>query len=73
MRTNNETICIMAEEELRSYRLTSTEEPTDEMLHAIMEQVAEEARKSTQRAEASLQQMFEETVARIRMRKAMAS
>ena len=63
----------MAEKELRSYRLTSTEEPTDEMLHAIMEQVAEEARKSTQRAEVFKQMMLEKTKAVIRQRKAMAS
>lgn len=41
----------MSEEILRSYRLTSMEEPTDEMLHAIMEKVAESARKSSARAE----------------------
>ena len=35
----------MTQEELRSYRLTSMEEPTDEMLQAIMEQVAESARR----------------------------
>ena len=34
------TITIMSETQLRSYRLTSMEEPTDEMLHAIMEKVA---------------------------------
>lgn len=42
----------MSEEVLRSYRLTSMEEPTDEMLHAIMEKVAEAARESTKRFEA---------------------
>ena len=36
----------------KQYRLTSMEEPTDEMLHALMEDVAEEARKSMARAEA---------------------
>ena len=40
----------MSEELLRSYRLTSMEEPTDEMLHAIMEKVAAAARKSSARA-----------------------
>mgnify|MGYP003294594502 CR=1 FL=1 len=39
----------MSEQQLRSYRLTSTEEPTDEMLHAIMEKVADAARKSSAR------------------------
>lgn len=37
----------MSEQQLRSYRLTSMEEPTDEMLHAIMEKVAESARRSS--------------------------
>lgn len=41
----------MSEELLRSYRLTSMDEPTDEMLHAIMEKVAVAARKSSARAE----------------------
>ncbi len=36
----------------KQYRLTSLEEPTDEMLQALMEDVAEEARKSSARAEA---------------------
>ncbi len=36
----------------KQYRLTSLEEPTDEMLQALMEEVAEEARKSSARAEA---------------------
>lgn len=39
----------MSETQLRSYRLTSMEEPTDEMLHAIMEKVAVAARQSTAR------------------------
>lgn len=36
----------------KKYKLTSMEEPTDEMLHALMEDVAAEARKSKERAEA---------------------
>ena len=36
----------------KRYRLTSTEEPTDEMLLALMEDVAAEARKSMANAEA---------------------
>lgn len=63
----------MAEKELRSYRLTSMEEPSDEMLHAIMEQVAEAARESTKRAEAAMQRMLEETIAKIKEQKALAS
>lgn len=63
----------MAEKELRSYRLTSMEEPSDEMLHAIMEQVAEAARESTKRAEAAMQRMLEETIDKIKEQKALAS
>ena len=33
----------MSEKELNAYRLTSMEEPTDEMLSAIMKEAAEEA------------------------------
>ncbi len=44
----------MTQEELRSYRLTSMEEPTDEMLQAIMEQVAESARRSTAKFQTEL-------------------
>lgn len=50
------TITIMSETQLRSYRLTSMEEPTDEMLHAIMEKVAESARRSTTSANAIISQ-----------------
>lgn len=46
----------MSETQLRSYRLTSMEEPTDEMLHAIMEKVAESARRSTSLANAIIRQ-----------------
>ena len=35
----------MSEKEINAYRLTSLEEPTDEMLAYIMREVAEEARK----------------------------
>lgn len=37
----------MSTKELQSYRLSSLEDPTDEMLLAIMEQVAESAMKSS--------------------------
>ena len=49
----------MTQEELRSYRLTSMEEPTDEMLQAIMEQVAASARRSTAKFQAELHRRFE--------------
>ena len=35
-----------------TYKLTSTEEPTDEVLQALMEKVAQAARESNARAEA---------------------
>lgn len=40
----------MSEKELNSYRLTSMEEPTDEMLAAIMKEAAAEATASTNKA-----------------------
>jgi hypothetical protein len=36
----------------KKYRLTSEEEPTDEMLRALMEDFAKTARESSKRAEA---------------------
>ena len=36
----------------KRYRLTSNEEPTDEMLQALMEDVARAARESSAKAEA---------------------
>lgn len=39
-------------EEYKKYRLTSSEEPTDEMLRELMEDVAAEARKSSAMAKA---------------------
>ena len=56
----------ISEQQLRSYRLTSMEEPTDEMLHAIMERVAIAARKSTERAEEAKRRMLAETAKRIK-------
>lgn len=40
----------MSEKELNAYRLTSMEEPTDEMLSVIMKEAAEEASSSTAKA-----------------------
>jgi len=37
----------------KRYRLTSTEEPTDEMLQALMEDVAQAARESSAMADGS--------------------
>ena len=41
----------MSEREINAYRLTSLEEPTDEMLAYIMREVAEEARRTNEEAE----------------------
>lgn len=50
----------MSDKQLRSYRLTSMEEPTDEMLHAIMEKVAAAARESSARVTAIHRQRLAE-------------
>ena len=49
MRYFNKT-SLMSEKELNAYRLTSMEEPTDEMLSAIMKEAAAEATASTNKA-----------------------
>jgi hypothetical protein len=56
----NHTIIQMTQKELRSYSLNSSEEPTDEMLHAIMLGVQETARRSTIKAEQELNRGFAE-------------
>ena len=40
----------MSEKEINAYRLTSLEEPSDEMLAYIMHEVAEEARQTNEEA-----------------------
>lgn len=62
----------MSEAQLKSYRLTSMEEPTDEMLHAIMEKVAEAARQSSVRAEETKRKMLAETFNIIKQHRAAA-
>lgn len=57
--TKNKEDIAMSQQELKSYRLSSLEDPTDEMLHAIMEQVAESARRSTAKFQAELHRRFE--------------
>ena len=49
----------MTQQELTSYRLSSLQDPTDDMLYAIMEQVAQAARRSTERFQAELHRRFE--------------
>lgn len=67
--TINIACIIMSQEELRSYRLNSMEEPTDEMLEAIMLGVQEHARQSTIKAKAELDRRFTEAKAEIARRR----
>ncbi len=60
----------MSIEELKSYRLNSMEEPTDEMLEAIMLGVQEEARQTTIKAQQELDRRFNEMKAEIERRRA---
>ena len=60
----------MSKEELRSYRLNSAEEPTDEMLEAIMLAVQKSACQSTLTAKAELDKRFNAAKAEIARRKA---
>lgn len=60
----------MSREELRTYRLNSMEEPTDDMLEAIMLGVQETARVSTLKAKMELSRRFEEMKLEIARRRA---
>lgn len=53
----------MSEKEMNSYRLTSMEEPTDEMLATLMKEVADEARRKGQMATDNFFKRLDETVA----------
>ena len=44
----------MSEQEMNNYRLTSLEEPSDEMLKQLMHEVAEEARIKNERSHQKL-------------------
>ncbi len=54
---------------IKDYRLTSMEEPSDEILHELMEQVADSARKSAENARRVLAGKMQETIAEIRRHK----
>ena len=58
---------------IRDYRLTSMEEPSDEILHELMEQVADSARKSAENARRVLAGKMQETIDEIRRHKGAAS
>jgi glutamate dehydrogenase/leucine dehydrogenase len=60
-------IVSMSEKELNAYRLTSMEEPTDEMLSAIMREAAEEATLRWKAAEQRFFQEINDMVARQRI------
>lgn len=53
----------------KKYRLTSIEEPTDEMLQELMEDVAKAARESSAKAEAELQRRLSEAASIIASRR----
>ena len=53
----------------KKYRLTSNEEPTDEMLEALMEDVAQAARESSNKAETEKQRRLSEAVHTIAVRR----
>ena len=53
----------MSEQEMNNYRLTSLEEPSDEMLKQLMHEVAEEARIKNECSHQKLfQKLKEETI-----------
>lgn len=58
----------MSDQELNAYRLTSMEEPTDEMLSTIMKEAAKEATASTNKAVADY---FKEISAMMRQKVAV--
>ena len=49
----------------KKYRLNSMEEPTDEMLHELMEDVAKAARESSAKAEAEKQRRLQAVASEI--------
>lgn len=59
----------MADEELKKYRLSSMEEPSDEMLEALMEKVGEMARESSRKAEEAMDRMRAEVASSIAQKK----
>lgn len=52
----------MSEQELKKYRLTSVEEPTDEQMEALMHAAGEEARRRGAEAEAKFRAELEQLV-----------
>lgn len=52
----------MSEQELKKYRLTGSEEPSDEQLEALMRAAGDEARRRGAEAEAQFQAELEQLV-----------
>lgn len=52
----------MSKEEMNAYRLTGTEEPTDEMLAALMKEVAEEAKRKSEETHKRLFQEIRDSI-----------
>ena len=61
---------IMSTTDINSYRLTSMEEPTDEMLSQIMKETAEDAK---QKAESAHQKFFDSLRKEIKNKEAVWS
>ena len=59
--------------DIKDYRLTSQEEPSDEMLHELMSQVAESARQSKAHALHVLQDKMQETIAVIKRHRQLSA
>ncbi|WP_106830873.1 hypothetical protein [Parabacteroides pacaensis] len=57
----------MSEKEMNSYRLTSLEEPSDEMLTTLMKEVAEEAKRKSEEAHKKFFQEIRENIRKQRV------
>lgn len=57
----------MSEKEMNSYRLNSLEEPTDEMLAALMKEVAEEAKQKSEEAHKKFFQEIRDSIRKQRV------
>lgn len=55
--------------DIKDYRLTSMEEPTDAMLHELMSQVASSARRSSANSKQVLQRKMQKTIEQIRQQR----
>ncbi len=53
---------LMSEKEMNSYRLTSLEEPTDEMLSQIMKEIAAEVKKENDETDRRFMESLKQAV-----------